>query len=86
MTTTEPPEGPETGSLPERLMSIPEAARVLAVPESWLRERVRLRRVPHRRLGKHVRFTAQDLEHIVEQSAQQVVTRRRTVRRWPTPG
>ncbi|MBB5494237.1 helix-turn-helix domain-containing protein [Nocardiopsis metallicus] len=70
----------------KQLLSIPEAARVLAVPESWLRERVRLRRVPHRRLGKHVRFTAQDLEHIVEQAAQQVVPRRRTVRRWPAPG
>ncbi|MEV2279491.1 helix-turn-helix domain-containing protein [Nocardiopsis sp. NPDC049922] len=58
---------------PDRLLTIPEAARVLAVPESWLRERVRLRRVPHRRLGKHVRFTAQDLELIVEKAAQQVV-------------
>ncbi|OLT28420.1 hypothetical protein BJF83_15465 [Nocardiopsis sp. CNR-923] len=58
---------------PERLLTIPEAARVLAVPESWLRERVRLRRVPHRRLGKHVRFTTTDLELIVERAAQQVV-------------
>lgn len=81
MTTTEPPEVPDTGSLTERLMSIPEAAQVLAVPESWLREKVRLRRVPHRRLGKHVRFTAQDLEHIVEQSAQRVAPRRRIARR-----
>ncbi|MFV2199087.1 helix-turn-helix domain-containing protein [Nocardiopsis sp. LOL_012] len=67
------------------MLTIPEAARVLAVPESWLRERVRLRRVPHRRLGKHVRFTAADLERIVAGAAQQVVSARRSSHRWPQP-
>lgn len=65
------------GARPERLLTIPEAARVLAVPESWLRERVRLRRVAHRRLGKHVRFTASDLEAIVDGAAQREVEARR---------
>ncbi|WP_160050975.1 helix-turn-helix domain-containing protein [Nocardiopsis sp. FR4] len=71
------------GSVPERLLTIPEAARVLAVPESWLRERVRLRRIPHRRLGKHVRFSTADLEQIVERAAQQVAPTRRTAHGWP---
>lgn len=71
-----PDKGGE-GKVPERLLTIPEAARVLAVPESWLRERVRLRRVPHRRLGKHVRFTSRDLEEIVERAAQREVASRR---------
>ncbi|WP_081748770.1 helix-turn-helix domain-containing protein [Nocardiopsis sp. CNT312] len=75
--STRPEEGREGGA-GERLLTIAQAARVLAVPESWLRERVRLRRVPHRRLGKHVRFTAADLERIVEQSAQRVAPARRT--------
>ncbi|RKS07056.1 excisionase family DNA binding protein [Nocardiopsis sp. Huas11] len=80
-----PVERPEQDAqaVPERLVTIPEAARVLAVPESWLREKVRLRKVPHRRLGKHVRFSSQDLERIVEGAAQQVVIRQRERRRWP---
>ncbi|MGW9558028.1 helix-turn-helix domain-containing protein [Nocardiopsis sp. NPDC055551] len=71
---------------PERLLTIPEAARVLAVPESWLRERVRLRRVAHRRLGKHVRFSASDLEAIVDGAAQRVLTSRHMAHRWRQPG
>ncbi|WP_231972351.1 helix-turn-helix domain-containing protein [Nocardiopsis alborubida] len=65
------------------MLTIPEAARVLAVPESWLRERVRLRRVPHRRLGKHVRFSATDLEQIVARAAQQIAPTRRSAHGWP---
>ncbi|MBR8745430.1 DNA-binding protein [Nocardiopsis sp. MG754419] len=71
---------------PERLLTIPEAARVLAVPESWLRERVRLRRVAHRRLGKHVRFSASDLEAIVDGAAQHALTPRRMTHRWRQQG
>ncbi|MFI6575014.1 helix-turn-helix domain-containing protein [Nocardiopsis sp. NPDC050513] len=73
MAEDERPNNDREDVVPERLLTIPEAARVLAVPESWLRERVRLRRVPHRRLGKHVRFSSTDLEQIVEKAAQQVV-------------
>ena len=71
---------------PERLLTIPEAARVLAVPESWLRERVRLRRVAHRRLGKHVRFSASDLEAIVDGAAQHTLTPRRMAHQWRQQG
>jgi excisionase family DNA binding protein len=39
----------------------PEAARLLAVPESWLRRQVTARLVPHTRLGKHLRFSHADL-------------------------
>jgi excisionase family DNA binding protein len=72
------------GAVPERLLTIPEAAKALAVPESWLRERIRLRRVPHRRLGKHVRFSTADLEQIVERAARQVSPGRRSAHGWPT--
>ncbi len=77
------PDNGGEGKVPEQLLTIPEAARVLAVPESWLRERVRLRRVPHRRLGKHVRFSAADLEQIVARAAQQIAPTRRTAHGWP---
>ncbi|WP_150241521.1 helix-turn-helix domain-containing protein [Nocardiopsis quinghaiensis] len=77
------PDNDGEGKVPERLLTIPEVARVLAVPQSWLREKVRLRKVPHRRLGKHVRFSSQDLERIVEGAAQQVVTRHRDRQRRP---
>lgn len=58
-----------------RLYSIREAAEVLNVPVSWLRDKVTARRVPHTRLGRHVRFTDAHLADIVaagERSAQLV--------------
>jgi excisionase family DNA binding protein len=33
----------------------------LGVPESWVRDRVKARAIPHHRYGKHVRFTAEDV-------------------------
>jgi excisionase family DNA binding protein len=48
-----------------RLRTIAEAAEFLNVPYSWLRVRVTERKVPHVRIGKHVRFTEQHLEKII---------------------
>ncbi|GAA4943123.1 hypothetical protein GCM10023224_27220 [Streptomonospora halophila] len=53
------------------LLTIPQAARRLNVPESWLRDKVTTRKVPHRRLGKHVRFGEDDLDQIAEQARQE---------------
>ena len=47
-----------------------EAARALAVPESWLRRQVTARLVPHTRLGKHLRFSHADLVVIATTAAQ----------------
>ena len=47
-----------------------EAARLLAVPESWLRRQVTARLVPHTRLGKHLRFSHADLVVIATTAAQ----------------
>lgn len=59
-------EEPESQmELVTRLLSIPEAAEVLNVPEKWLREMVTARRVPFTRLGKHVRFSQAHLDEIV---------------------
>lgn len=51
--------------MPDRLWSITEAADLLAVPRSWLRDKVTARAVPHARLGRHVRFTAEHLRCII---------------------
>jgi excisionase family DNA binding protein len=40
----------------DRLLTAPEAAALLSVPESWVREQARLGLVPHIRLGRYVRF------------------------------
>ncbi|HET7405896.1 MAG TPA: excisionase family DNA-binding protein [Actinomycetales bacterium] len=48
-----------------RLLTIPEAATELHVPEGWLRKKVTAREVPFTRLGKHVRFTDDQLRAIV---------------------
>jgi excisionase family DNA binding protein len=48
-----------------RLHSIDEAAEVLNVPRTWLRDKVTAGAVPHTRLGRHVRFTEAHLAQIV---------------------
>lgn len=62
----------QSGSWPglptERLLSIAEAAELLAVPPSWLRDKVTARQVPHTRLGRHVRFTPDQLRRIIAAS------------------
>jgi excisionase family DNA binding protein len=54
-----------TESVAVELFTIPEAAEVLRVPEGWLRKKVTAGVVPHTRLGKHVRFTAEHLRQII---------------------
>ena len=50
------------------VFTIVEAARLLRVPEGWLRKKVTAHAVPHMRLGKHVRFTNDHLAAIVSQA------------------
>ena len=50
-------------------LTVDEAARRLGVKRSWLYERTRHNSIPHRRLGKLVRFTEQDLESIAAAAA-----------------
>jgi excisionase family DNA binding protein len=47
------------------LYTISEAAEMLHVPFSWLRDKVTAGQVPHTRLGRHVRFTEAHLTEIV---------------------
>jgi excisionase family DNA binding protein len=72
--STQPP--PVTSRLaavpddPPRLYTFVEAAKLLQVPEGWLRKKVTAGAVPHTRLGKHVRFTDDHLRRIVEAGEQ----------------
>lgn len=49
-----------------------EAAQLLRLRESWLRRKASLRQIPCTFLGKHLRFTNEDLEEIVRQGNRKV--------------
>ena len=51
------------------LFTFAQAAEMTALPESWLRKAVTERRIPFRKVGKHVRFSTADLDALVEQTA-----------------
>jgi hypothetical protein len=64
-----PPAGPSSPPPPpgprhDGLYDIPAAALWLNLPERWVRDQVTARAIPHRRIGKHVRFAPEDLEQI----------------------
>ena len=42
------------------------AATILQLAEAWIYERTRKKAIPHRKLGKHIRFTDSDLSAIVQ--------------------
>src|SRR6266571_9095562 len=63
--------GPASYSLPvpDRLLDVKEAAALLSVPESWIYQHVRARaedQLPHFKLGKYLRFSAQALTQWLE--------------------
>lgn len=53
-----------------RLLTITEAAALLGVKPQTLYLWVSLRRVPHRKIGRLVRFTESDLEEFVSRQKQ----------------
>lgn len=62
--------GTDDGRRP--LLTIAEAADYLNVPQRWVAQAVRLRRVRCTRLGKHVRFRAEHLEELIDAGEQPV--------------
>lgn len=44
------------------LVDAAQAARLLSVPASWVLAEARADRIPHVRLGRYVRFSAEELE------------------------
>ena len=54
---------------PDRLLDVQEAAALLNVPQSWIYQHVRTRarnQLPHIKLGKYIRFSAQALTQWLE--------------------
>lgn len=49
-------------TLQEPLLTPGDAARLLSVKTSWIYEAVRDRRLPHLKIGRHLRFLRSDLE------------------------
>ncbi|HYK58018.1 MAG TPA: helix-turn-helix domain-containing protein [Bryobacteraceae bacterium] len=71
MRTAKSPEMATTALAPENNMgrlflTVDEAAERLGVKRSWIYERTRRKTIPHRRLGKFVRFTEQDIHAIAD--------------------
>lgn len=63
--TTMPPETQlqdTQPTVPVTLVDAAEAGRLLSVPASWVLAEARAGRIPHVRLGRYVRFSAQELE------------------------
>ncbi len=56
------------------LLTIDEAAVYLNVPERWVADAVRQRKVRCTRIGKHVRFRIEHLEELVAAGEQPVTT------------
>lgn len=59
------------------LLNVVQAAAVLNIPEQTLRKLVTARKVPHTRIGKHVRFGAHHLAAIVAAGEQEVAAPQR---------
>lgn len=74
-------EQPVPDQLP--LRTPPQAAQLLAVPESWLRRKAAARAIPCTFLGKHLRFSPADLATIVTAAAQPPRTRPRATQIRP---
>lgn len=56
--------------LAEPLLEPPAAAELLSVKTSWVYEAVRSGRLPHLKVGRHIRFLRSDLEEwVIDQRA-----------------
>lgn len=78
MAATPTTAGVGEGVLP--LLTPAQAARLLAVPESWLRRRATARAVPCTFLGKHLRFSPADVTAIAAAGAHPATASRPSAR------
>lgn len=60
-------------SIGKIFLTVEEAAQRLGVTVGWIYERTRRKAIPHRKLGKFVRFTEEDLRAIVEAAAKGIM-------------
>lgn len=57
------------------LLTLEQAARLLAVPTSWLKQRVSAREIACTRLGRHIRFTRDQVDALIAACEQPVALR-----------
>jgi excisionase family DNA binding protein len=64
MAATKPPKDASVSAAAQLspLLDAAEAGRLLSVPASWVLAEARANRIPHVRLGRYVRFSADDLD------------------------
>ncbi|MFJ9174909.1 helix-turn-helix domain-containing protein [Streptomyces sp. NPDC102360] len=48
-----------------RLLTADQAADLLQIPASWLRKKAAAGLIHHTRIGRHLRFSASDLQHLI---------------------
>jgi len=60
----------------DQLYTAAEAAGILKVRESWLKTKATARLIPCTFIGKHLRFSGDDLAEIMKAGARQPVTSR----------
>jgi excisionase family DNA binding protein len=61
MLLRQPTESDSASQPSSQLLTAPEAAKMLNVPESWVREQARLGELPSVRFGHYVRFRSDEL-------------------------
>ena len=61
------PAEPSAALSADRLLVADEAAALLALPVSWVREATRQGELPHVRLGRYRRYVRADLEKWIEE-------------------
>jgi len=61
---------------PLRLLRAEQVAELLGLPVRTVRDQASAGVIPHRRFGKHYRFSREDVEVIVQQMAREPRTRR----------
>jgi len=55
---------PQPTNMGKMFLTVEEAAQRLGVTRGWIYERTRRKLIPHRKLGKFVRFTEEDLQAV----------------------
>ena len=56
----------ESTEAKDRMYTISQAAHRLQLPITWLYQRTRKHTIPHRKMGKYIRFTESDVSAILE--------------------
>ena len=50
-----------------KLLTVEEIAQLLGVPKSWIYDRTRRGAIPHRKLGKYIRFDPETIQKWLEE-------------------